>query len=397
MARTPRPDIGPGSEVESRRPALENGDRSRSFIERDGDPVDAEASRTQTRRVPRELLAIHLVALVSVFVAAIFVVAPFWPWIVLALWTSGLASGLGPQVIHVVRGRKRAAAAITLALVLAILVPLVLTIMPLTVDGVALVRRVLAAPDARRMLESFVSENASEAAPDVSLSGLTRFFGTHGTRVWQIVRTVAGATTHAMSGAAVFVVTAYVRLAHGHELYAWVERHAPIDARHLARIASAFSETGRGLFIGAGGAALAQSSIATIAYAALGVPHAFVLGVLTFLAALIPGIGTGLVWVPVAAGLALTGRTSAAVVVCVVGLGLVGTIDNVLKPVLARYGRLDLPASVVFVSMLGGLLVVGAGGILLGPIVVRLAKELVVIAREEREAAALRPSNATAP
>lgn len=60
-------------------------------------------------------------------------------------------------------------------------------------------------------------------------------------------------------------------------------------------------------------------------------------------------------------------------------------IDNALEPILARYGRLDLPASLVFVSMLGGLVVVAPTGILLGPIVVRLAKELIVIAREERE------------
>jgi predicted PurR-regulated permease PerM len=212
----------------------------------------------------------------------------------------------------------------------------------------------------------------------------SRILGSYGSRAWQVFGSAVGATTHLIAGASVFVVVAYARLAHDRELRDWSEHHTPIDARHLMRIWSAFSETGRGLFIGFGGAGLAQSTIATVTYAVLGVPHAFVLGVLTLLASVIPGIGTGLVWMPVAIGLALTGRTTAAAIVVIVGLALVGTIDNVLKPLLARYGRLELPASLVFVSMLGGLIVVGPTGLLLGPVVVRLAKELIVIAREER-------------
>ncbi|MBW3550984.1 MAG: AI-2E family transporter, partial [Proteobacteria bacterium] len=91
------------------------------------------------------------------------------------------------------------------------------------------------------------------------------------------------------------------------------------------------------------------------------------------------GIGTAIVWIPVAAGLALTGRPSAALSLAVVGVAVIGTVDNVARPWLAHRGKLQLPTWVVLVSMFGGIELIGAWGLLLGPLLVRLAKEALVI------------------
>jgi len=178
----------------------------------------------------------------------------------------------------------------------------------------------------------------------------------------------------------------YVRLAYASEIRRWTFRHAVIRPRILARLADAFTETGRGLLIGVGGAGLAQALVATCAYVILGVPHALVLGLLTLLTAVVPGIGAAFVWAPVAAGLASTGQISSAVALAIVGVAIIGTVDNLVRPVLARYGRLDLPIPLVLVSMLGGFALAGAPGLLLGPLVVRIAKELLLLAREARVA-----------
>lgn len=323
-------------------------------------------SPTRTQRNAR------IVSFVALGLAATVLVAPFWAWVVMATWLSSFVLPLIARVERMMRGRRRAAAFVTACSVLVIGVPLVLAVIPLVVDAHALVRRLLGAGDARTMLEALVSERTKE------LDGATT------TQAWRMARSVAGATGHALAGIAVFLITFYARLAHGAAVMKWLEEHVPLAPPKLARMTAAFMETGRGLLIGAGGAGLAQGAIATAAYAIVGVPHAFALGVLTLLAALIPGIGTGLVWGPIAIGLALTGRTGGALAVAITGFALIGTIDNVLKPVLARYGRLMLPAPVVFVSMLGGLTLVGLEGILLGPLVVRLAVEALRLAREER-------------
>jgi predicted PurR-regulated permease PerM len=88
------------------------------------------------------------------------------------------------------------------------------------------------------------------------------------------------------------------------------------------------------------------------------------------------------VWVPVSAGLALAGHRVHAAILFVVGLAVISTIDNVLRPWLARLGRLRLPMVVVFLSMIGGLRLIGGWGLLLGPLLVRLGVEARAIARD---------------
>jgi len=126
-----------------------------------------------------------------------------------------------------------------------------------------------------------------------------------------------------------------------------------------------------------------QAVIATVLYFALDVPHALVLGFMTLLASVVPGVGTALVWVPVTAGLVLAGRMPQAFVMGVLGSTLVAGIDNVVRPFFVRWGRLELSPFVVMVSVFGGLAAIGPWGMLLGPIVVRLSLEVLRLCREE--------------
>jgi predicted PurR-regulated permease PerM len=109
-----------------------------------------------------------------------------------------------------------------------------------------------------------------------------------------------------------------------------------------------------------------------------------VLGLLTCIASLIPSVGTALVWVPIAVGLALAGKTVSAAVLAAVGVFVIGTVDNVLRPVFARFGKLDLSSFALLVSIFGGLAIFGTGGLILGPLFVRLAKEALMIAHGDR-------------
>jgi len=206
-------------------------------------------------------------------------------------------------------------------------------------------------------------------------------------RAWGAVQFLAGAAIRALLDILVFMVVLYAVLTEGPGAWQWLLHNSPIPRHHLQRYAAAFVETGKGLVLGFGGAALAQATVATILFSAVGVSRALVLGLLTFLGATIPGVGTAFVWAPVAAGLALNGRTQAAVVVVLVGLFIIGTLDNFLRPMLARYGSLKLPMHLVFVSMLGGLLLLGPAGLLLGVLIVRMASEALQIRRSEYELA----------
>ena len=107
------------------------------------------------------------------------------------------------------------------------------------------------------------------------------------------------------------------------------------------------------------------------------------LGGLTFLGAFVPLIGTASVWAPVAIGLFLSGRHGAALALVALGVLLIGTVDNLMRPYFARFGKLDLPMWVVALSMFGGLNLFGFQGLVVGPVVVRVTLELLSLVREE--------------
>ncbi len=152
----------------------------------------------------------------------------------------------------------------------------------------------------------------------------------------------------------------------------------------MARLGAGFRETGRGLIIGAGGTALVQCLLATTAYVAIGIPRALVLGFLTAVCSLVPFVGTGLVWIPLAIGLGAGGQYWRVGVVVVMGVGVHSLVDNFVRPVLTRHGHLQLPTLLVLLSMLGGVALFGATGALLGPLVLRLSFESLVIELERR-------------
>ena len=112
---------------------------------------------------------------------------------------------------------------------------------------------------------------------------------------------------------------------------------------------------------------IVQGGLAGLAFAVLGIEGAIFWGIVMALLSIIPGVGTALVWIPAVIYLFACGQTWSAIGLTVWCAGLVGTIDNVLRPRLV--GRdTQMTDLMVLVSMLGGLATFGAVGILLGPI-----------------------------
>jgi predicted PurR-regulated permease PerM len=333
---------------------------------------------SKNRRPAPPALRVLTAALV---LGSVVVLAPFWPWLLLCAWFALASRKLLKPLTRLTRGRHRAAAVLTVGLVIGLLGPLLLIVVPLALDAVDVVRKIARSEDAHAILQQLVQPGGT-AEPE--LGTLPRLFDLvteHGAPAWSIVTVVIAAAGDALLDIFVLIMGTYAGLVEGEAAWQWLEEHAPIDPVALRRLGHAFSETGRGLFIGIGGAAVAQSLAATALYAALGVPRALVLGLLTLVVSIIPSIGTALVWGPVAVGLALTGRPIAAVVLLGFGVLVIGSLDNILKPLLTKWGHLQLPTFLVLIGMLGGLVVVGPWGLLLGPLVLRLAKEAIALSR----------------
>ena len=342
--------------------------------------------------------ALRLLTL-GVVVAAALAVAPFWSPLVLAAWFADLLQPAVRLLERWLGGRRRGAAALVVALAVVVLVPLVSMIVEVIFGLRDLVLQLRAAFEGQETLGGVLLAGDGRSLP--TMHEWARLATRYPANVWKAGSAVAQASFWTLLWIVVFVGALYDFAAHGRRNYRWLARHTPIPARAFTRFARAFRETGRGILVSGGGTALVQGATATIVYVAIGVPRAWLLGPLTAIAAIVPVVGTGLVWIPLAIELALAGDYGRAAAIAITGAVVISLIDNLVRPALARFGRLKLPTLVVLVAMIGGVAAFGPWGALLGPLAVRMAVEGLEILRDDRPvtsaAAALRADSTRAP
>lgn len=111
-----------------------------------------------------------------------------------------------------------------------------------------------------------------------------------------------------------------------------------------------------------------------IAYAIAGVPEPLTWAAITGLLALVPFLGYGAV-AALALELALTGASTAALVSLAFGCAILFCGDKVVRPLAAREGT-HLGFAWVLMGCLGGFQALGLVGVVIGPVVLTLAREL---------------------
>lgn len=117
--------------------------------------------------------------------------------------------------------------------------------------------------------------------------------------------------------------------------------------------------------------ALVQGSIAYLGYVVCGVPSALFWGVVTCFATILPVIGTGLVWVPLAGYLAVDGRWGAGIGLMIYGVVVITQSDNVIRFVLQKK-MADTHPVVTILGVLVGLPLFGFMGVIFGPLVLAM-------------------------
>src|SRR5215212_10383825 len=111
-----------------------------------------------------------------------------------------------------------------------------------------------------------------------------------------------------------------------------------------------------------------QGTLAGLAFWVAGIDGAAFWGTLMVVLSVVPGIGAALVWVPAVIYLFLTGQNLAAVLLLAWCAAVVGTIDNLLRPMLVGKDA-KMPDLLILIGTLGGLFLFGPIGFIVGPIV----------------------------
>jgi predicted PurR-regulated permease PerM len=142
----------------------------------------------------------------------------------------------------------------------------------------------------------------------------------------------------------------------------------PLSASDKARLIATFASVGRATLKGTVIIGIVQGGLAGLSFWVAGIEGALFWGAVMTVLSVVPGVGTALVWVPAVIFLTLDGQIGAAV-----GVGLwcaivVGTADNLLRPMLIGKDT-EMPDLLVMLTTLGGLALFGAAGIVVGPII----------------------------
>jgi predicted PurR-regulated permease PerM len=180
----------------------------------------------------------------------------------------------------------------------------------------------------------------------------------------------------------IMLVTLFFLLRDGKEFFGRLQRLLPMDREHQGRLFKNIVDAVLAVVHGSFVVAMVQGLLAGLAYYFLGVPFAVLWGVVTGFFALLPVGGSTIVSIPATIYLFLQGELVRAFVLLGWSLGVVGTVDNVLKPLLIG-NRLGLPVLFLFFGILGGLALFGALGIVLGPVIFALLKALLDVYSEE--------------
>ncbi len=171
--------------------------------------------------------------------------------------------------------------------------------------------------------------------------------------------------------------TLFFMLRDGQTLANRIHSLLPMDQQHKDHL---FQHIVNALFAVIHGAlitAMIQGMLAGLGYWFLDVPFYVVLAVTTAFTALFPIGGSLLVWLPTSIYLGFVeGPLWRGVALFFWGLLIVGSIDNLLKPLLIG-NRLQLPILILFFSILGGLKLFGIIGLILGPMIVTLLLALL--------------------
>jgi predicted PurR-regulated permease PerM len=139
------------------------------------------------------------------------------------------------------------------------------------------------------------------------------------------------------------------------------------EERLVARVVSVARATIKGTIV----VGIAQGGLGGLAFWVAGIDGAALWATVMAVLSILPGVGTALVWVPAVIYLFVTGHTLAAILLTVWCVVVVGTIDNFLRPWLVGKDT-KMSDLLVLLSTLGGIVMFGAVGVVIGPIVAAL-------------------------
>ena len=326
----------------------------------------------------RQTFLILLVAAVSI--AFVAMIRAFLLTILMAAIFSGVAYPVYRRLRHLLGGRPALASMTTILLLLA------LVMIPLGAVMGAIANQALRVSDnVRPRLQQMVDRPGELETRLRAIPGFDRLepyrepilrkagelAGSTGSFLVNAISATTVATAVFFFQFIVMLYTMFFFLIGGPALLRGLLAYLPLTEGDKVQMIERFVSVTRATLKGSVLIGIAQGTLSGLAFWAVGIDGALFWGAMMAVLSIIPGIGGALVWVPAAVILAATGGVWRGIALAAFCGLIVGSVDNVLRPILV--GRdTQMHELMIFFSTLGGLLFFGAMGFIVGPILAAL-------------------------
>ncbi|MEN0045878.1 MAG: AI-2E family transporter [Bacteroidota bacterium] len=304
-----------------------------------------------------------------------FLMAVFWA-IVFAILFSSLYERLKIRF----KGKRNLSAAITLLFII------LLVIIPLSIIGLVVIEEAADYYQKVNKGEFDIQDIINQIQASLPMGGeFLEKYGLSLERLQENVQNIFAEGTRIVAGRAVgltqnlfgFLVNfslmlyiLYFFLRDGKKLVQELVWVLPIGDEQEWTLLRRFESVARATVKGSLLVALVQGAIGGLLFWIVGIPAAFLWGILMVLMSLLP-IGSALIWFPAAVILLIQGEIGRGIAVILVGAFLIGLVDNLLRPRLVGQDT-KMPDYLILLSTLGGLAWFGLSGFVIGPIIAAL-------------------------
>jgi predicted PurR-regulated permease PerM len=318
--------------------------------------------------------------LLAVSLAFAWILQPFYGAVLWAIVGAVIFAPLNRELLRITRGRPSIAAAITVSIIVAmVILPLGMIAASLVAEASDLHAKVKSGEyDFARFFERLFDTLPGWAVGLLERFNFTNLTAARETLSSNLLKGGQALAPQALSigintfdfliGLGIMIYLLFFLLRDGRPLADRVKGAIPLRVEQKAALFSRFVVVVRATVKGGVLVAIVQGALGGLAFWFLGIHAPLLWAVLMAFLSLLPAIGAGLVWLPVAIYLLTSGAIWHGVALIIYGVLIIGLVDNILRPFLVGKDT-KLPDYVVLISTLGGIEVFGLNGFVIGPLI----------------------------
>lgn len=353
-----------------------------------------------TSNLPKYFLLGGLLALI---ITLIWIISPFIPSIVIG---AVIATGFYPVhavVLKKVKGRRTIATLISLFVILAVvLVPISWFISYITGQATDMYHYI--EPKVATLLTTDFHLIPKIMADNATFGGIYKYFqnitdtlpikttdvvGFITTLIQNVSQFLINQSTNIAKELSVLAIHFFVLilsvfffLRDGDHLVQEIKDILPMAQEYRKILFDKLKNMSKGILYGIFGAAMFQGFLGGIGFALAGISDAAFWGTVMAFFAIVPYIGSTIIWIPAVIILLATGHWVAAIFLALWGIFIVGTVDNLIKPlVIGEKARIHPLLS--FITILGGIFTMGLPGLIIAPYLLSLCLTFLYIYKLE--------------